>query len=74
MSLAAYTRDRVNPQMWVYSLSVALLHRNDTKDIPIPQLNEIFPDMFFKGSIFPRAREVANVAEPSDRVSYFQNI
>lgn len=35
-SVAAYSRDRVNPQLFVYAFSVALLHRPDTKNLDIP--------------------------------------
>lgn len=71
LSLAAYTRDRVNPQMFIYSLSVAILHREDTKHLPIPQLSEIFPDKYMDSQIFNRAKETANVVPAGSRVRYF---
>ncbi|CAB0037937.1 unnamed protein product [Trichogramma brassicae] len=60
LSLAAYCRDRINPQMFVYCLSVAILHRRDTKDLQLPQFSEIFPDKYVSGRTLSRAREVAN--------------
>lgn len=68
LSLAAYCRDRINPQMFIYSLSVAVLHRPDTKDLQIPQLSEIFPDKFLDSSVFSRAKEEANIAPAGARV------
>lgn len=69
LSLAAYCRDRVNPQMFVYCLSVVLLHREDTKHLKLPSLNQIFPDMFVETKIFTRARIDANVAPNGIRVN-----
>ncbi|XP_011494439.1 PREDICTED: phenoloxidase subunit 1-like [Ceratosolen solmsi marchali] len=67
LSLAVYCRDRMNAQMFVYALSVAILHRPDTKNLPIPQLSEIFPDKYMDGSIFHRAKEEANVVPIGSR-------
>ncbi|XP_058804269.1 uncharacterized protein LOC131671673 [Phymastichus coffea] len=67
ISLAAYCHDRVNPQMYIYALSVAILHRSDTKHLPIPQLSEIFPDKFVDSSVFSRAQTEANVVPTGSR-------
>lgn len=68
LSLAAYCRDRVNPQMFVYSLSIAILHRPDTKHLSIPRNSEIFPDKYLDSEIFSRAKEEANVVPQGSRV------
>jgi len=68
LSVSVYCRDRVNPEMFVYALSVAILHRPDTKNLPIPPLSEIFPDKYIDGGIFARAREEANVVPAGSRV------
>ena len=68
LSLAAYCRDRINPQMFVYSLSVAILHRPDTKHLTIPRLSEVFPDKYMDSRIFNRAKEEANVVPAGSRV------
>ena len=68
LSLATYCRDRINSQMFIYSLSVAILHRPDTKHLPIPQLCEVFPDKYMDSSVFTRAKEVANVVPAGSRV------
>lgn len=68
LSVSVYCRDRVNPEMFIYALSVAILHRPDTKDLPIPPLSEIFPDKYVDSGIFARAREEANVVPAGSRV------
>lgn len=74
LSVSVYCRDRVNPEMFVYALSVAILHRPDTKDLPIPPLSEIFPDKYVDSGIFARAREEANIAPKGSRVLAFWHI
>ncbi|XP_063707043.1 phenoloxidase 2-like [Culicoides brevitarsis] len=56
-SAAAYARDRVNPYLFQYALAVALLHRPDTKNVPLPSLAESFPDKFVDSAIFNKLRE-----------------
>ncbi|XP_076646001.1 phenoloxidase 1-like [Halictus rubicundus] len=68
LSVAVYCRDRVNPYMFIYALSVAILHRPDTKDLPIPPLTEVFPNKFVDGGIFTRAQEEANLVPPGSRI------
>lgn len=68
LSLAVYVRDRVNPTLFHYALSVAILHRKDTKDLEVPSLSENFPDKFMAKQVFAKAREVANVVTTGNRV------
>lgn len=44
MSMATFCRDRINPLLFNYALSVALLHRADTKGLDIPALVQSFPE------------------------------
>jgi len=69
VSAGVYCRDRVNPYLFVYALSVALLHRPDTKNTQLLPLSELFPDKYVDGGIFKRAREVSNVIDVDKRVS-----
>ncbi|XP_017884414.2 phenoloxidase 1-like [Ceratina calcarata] len=68
LSVSVYCRDRVNPDMFIYALSVAILHRPDTKDLPIPPLNEVFPDKYVDSGVFSRAREEANIVPAGSRI------
>lgn len=66
-SVAAYSRDRVNPQLFNYALSVALLHRPDTKGLDLPQFSGLFPDKFIDSRVFERAREEATIVPQGSR-------
>uniref|UniRef100_A0A336MA48 CSON014281 protein n=1 Tax=Culicoides sonorensis TaxID=179676 RepID=A0A336MA48_CULSO len=68
LSCAAFARDRVNPQLFHYALAVALLHRNDTKDLAIPSLIESFPHKFVDSKVLGKLREETFVVnEPGSR-------
>ncbi|KAG1679922.1 Hemocyanin AA6 chain [Nymphon striatum] len=44
--LAQQARGFVNVELFAYSVSVAILHRDDCKGIQLPRIQEIFPDRF----------------------------
>lgn len=69
LSFAVYTRDRVNPYLFNYSLSVALLHRPDTSDLELPSFIHAFPDKFIDSKVFTRAREDSHIIPEGLRVS-----
>ncbi|XP_043643114.1 phenoloxidase 3 [Drosophila teissieri] len=62
-SVAVYARDRVNPVLFNYALSVAMLHRSDTKDLGLPTFAEIFPDRFIDSQMITKMREESFVVE-----------
>ncbi|KAG8229579.1 hypothetical protein J437_LFUL010170 [Ladona fulva] len=68
LSASVYCRGRVNPYMYVYALSVAILHRPETKNLRIPPLAEIFPGKYVDSSVLVKAREEANVFSQGTRV------
>lgn len=61
MTVAVYARDRVNPLLFNYALSVAILHRPDTKDMSLPLMIETFPEKFIDSRVFRDIREEATV-------------
>ncbi|KAF2892247.1 hypothetical protein ILUMI_13924, partial [Ignelater luminosus] len=67
-SMALYARDRVNPYLFNYALSVALLHRKDTQNLDVPSLIESFPHKYVDSKIFTRAREEATVVPTGSRM------
>lgn len=69
-SMAVYARDRVNPYLFNYALSVALLHRPDTQDLDVPSFLQSFPDKFIDSKVFTPAREAATILPDGNRVSY----
>lgn len=68
LSVAVYTRDRVNPYLFNYCLSVALLHRPDTQDLDLPSFIHSFPDKYVDSKVFAKAREEATVVPEGSRV------
>ncbi|CAK1590052.1 unnamed protein product [Parnassius mnemosyne] len=67
-SVCSYCQLRINPYMFNYCLSVALLHRPDTKGMNLPTLTETFPDKFMDSKVFRRAREVSTVVTSGPRM------
>ncbi|KAM3957879.1 phenoloxidase subunit 1 [Aphomia sociella] len=68
ISLCSYCQMRVNPYMFNYCLSVAILHREDTKGLQVPPVVESFPDKFMDPKVFRRARETASVMQSGNRM------
>lgn len=67
-TVAVYARDRVNPVLFNYALSVALLHRPDTKDLPLPLFAETFPEKYVDSKVFREVREEATVVPAGSRI------
>lgn len=67
-SVAVYARDRVNPFLFNYALSVALLNRPDTKDLDLPTFLETFPEKYVDSRVFSQLREEATVVPDGSRM------
>ncbi|RZF47724.1 hypothetical protein LSTR_LSTR005988 [Laodelphax striatellus] len=61
ISCAAYCRQNMNPLLFNYAYSVAILNRDDTKNVNLPPLYEFFPDRFLSHGVASRARQEANI-------------
>ncbi|KPJ13409.1 Phenoloxidase subunit 1 [Papilio machaon] len=61
ISICSYCQLRINPYMFNYCLTVALLHRPDTKGLSIPTLTQTFPDKFVDPKVFNRMRTEASM-------------
>lgn len=61
LAVASFVRDEVNTELFNYSLSVALLHREDTRSIKIPSLVETFPYKFLHPLVVRQARESLSI-------------
>lgn len=66
-NVAIAARERVNPVLFNYAFSVALLHRSDTKDLNLPLFAEAFPKKFIGTKEFRKAREEASVFSDDER-------
>lgn len=53
---ALWARNHINEGLYVYSLSVALIHRLDTAHIPLPPIYEIYPHYFFHTEVIQKAQ------------------
>ncbi|CAF4884696.1 unnamed protein product [Pieris macdunnoughi] len=62
LSTCTYARVNLNPQLFNYCYSVALMHRRDTRNVPIANFAETFPSKFVDSQVFSQARETAAVA------------
>lgn len=62
-SAVVFARDHMNPYLFNYAFSVAMLHRRDTRHMQIPTLFEVFPDKFMDGDTFPRAKEEVTIVD-----------
>lgn len=68
LSTAAFVKDRLNPYLFQYCLTVATQHRPDTSDLNIPSVVQSFPDKFVDSSIFPRVREEGALVTQENRM------
>nr|CAQ63321.1 hemocyanin 1 precursor [Thermobia domestica] len=85
LSTACWARDRINEGQFVYALSVAVLHREDTKGVVLPPAYEIYPHLFVNSEVIHQAykakmrQEAAvvrmnftgTIRNPEQRVAYF---
>ncbi|XP_054721375.1 uncharacterized protein LOC129231152 [Uloborus diversus] len=53
--LAEQARDIVNEGLFVYAVSVAILHRDDCRGVTVPPIQEIFPDRFIPAETINQA-------------------
>lgn len=67
-SYCIYAHERVNPYLYIYAASVALLHRPDTRKVPLPSHVCIFPELYVDGTTLSAARTVGNVFRKGFRV------
>ena len=67
LSSASFARDRVNSQLFNYALSIALMHRKDTRNMKLPHFPSLFPDEFMDPLALNRVREEASVLDEDSR-------
>lgn len=56
---AVWARFNVNELMYVYSLSVAMIHRPDTRMMKLPPMYEVVPHFFFNDDVMQRTYNIA---------------
>lgn len=68
LQVSSYGRDNINPNLFNYAFSVAILNRKDTADVLLLSPAETFPDKFFPAEVFQRALEELSVVPEGSRV------
>lgn len=62
---ACWARDKVNEGMFVYALSVATLHRPDTRGLRLPPAYETYPHLFVTSKVIHDAYAAKMRQEPA---------
>ncbi|PSN36662.1 Hemocyanin A chain [Blattella germanica] len=62
---ACWARDRVNEGVFTYALSVAAIHREDTRGIVLPPAYEIYPHLFVNSEVIHAAYRAKMRQEPA---------
>nr|CAR85701.1 hemocyanin subunit type 1 precursor [Periplaneta americana] len=62
---ACWARDRVNEGQFIYALSLAVLHREDTRGIVLPPAYEIYPHLFVNSEVIHAAYKAKMRQEPA---------
>lgn len=68
ISIAGWGRDNINPNLFNYAFSAAILARPDTKNVLLLCPPEIFPDKFIPAEAFHRLVEELSVVPEGSRV------
>lgn len=58
LKTVVYLRDILNEELYLYVLSVAIIHRHDTQGIAIPPIYEILPTYFNNAEIMATAQRI----------------
>lgn len=62
---ACYARDRVNEGQFIYALSVAVLHREDTRGVVLPPAYEVYPHLFVNSDVIHAAYRAKMRQDPA---------
>lgn len=68
-SALVYIQPRVNPYLFIYCLSVAVIHRNDTRNFRLPSHACSFPELYVDGAVLAEVRATGSLFASSSRVS-----
>lgn len=68
---ADFGRNNINPNLFNYAFSVAVLNRSDTENVLLMSPAEVFPDKFFPAPIFQEVIEELTVVPEGSRVGLY---
>nr|Q95P07.1 RecName: Full=Hemocyanin subunit D; Flags: Precursor [Scutigera coleoptrata]CAC69247.1 hemocyanin subunit D [Scutigera coleoptrata] len=66
--LADIIHHRVNEDLFLYALSVAIAHRPDCQGVQVPRVLDIYPDKFLRKEVIHKIKEVSNEGAYLDKV------
>lgn len=66
-----YARDRLNTHLFVYAVSVAVYHRNDTKNVVLPSNVQVLPHLYVNNKVFAPLKEELGVIPEKFRVTIY---
>nr|AUO15578.1 hexamerin-like protein 1 [Haplotropis brunneriana] len=55
---AVWAREHLNEAMFVYAFTIAVLHREDTRDVILPAPYEIYPQLFVNADVIQKAYNI----------------
>lgn len=55
---ACYSRIHLHPVLFVNALQLALIDRNDTQDLQLPEMQEVFPQVYFDRQLILAAQQI----------------
>ena len=67
-SACVYAQQRLNPYLFVYAMSVVMLHRPDTRNVTFPAHVCSFPGLYIQGPVMSDVMAAATVVQSGNRV------
>ncbi|GAB0091392.1 hypothetical protein DMENIID0001_062330 [Sergentomyia squamirostris] len=68
ISTICYVHERVNPYLFNWALTIAVINRKDTAGYGFPVIPAVFPEKFFDGKLHKDARDAVSVVPQEDRI------
>ncbi|XP_065201957.1 phenoloxidase 1-like [Planococcus citri] len=68
-SALVYIQPRVNPYLFIYCLSVAVIHRNDTRNFRLPSHACSFPELYVDGAVLAEVRASGTLVSNGSRTA-----
>lgn len=70
-AVCVYVRDRLNTHLFVYAVSVAILHHKETKSVVLPSNVGVFPHLYLKNEVFTQVEEQLGVIPAKFQVTIY---
>lgn len=74
LSIAVYAQPRTNPYLYIYALTVAVLHRTDCRGLRLPSHVSRFPELYLQGTMLSETRIAGNLPDSYRVINLLINI